>query len=65
VVHDVGGAIISIRPEADYFNFKIAESIQNWRKKWFYIRDEKIEGQKYGLVPFDPTKEVVKLKSWD
>jgi hypothetical protein len=30
-VHDVSGAIISIRPEAEYINFKMAESIQNWR----------------------------------
>ena len=28
-IHDVGGAIISLRPEADYFDFKTAESIQN------------------------------------
>jgi hypothetical protein len=64
-VHDIGGSIISLRPEADYFDFKTAESVQNWRKKWFYIRDEKVEGQKYGLAPFDPTKKVVKLRSWD
>jgi hypothetical protein len=43
----------------------MAESIQNWRKKWFYIKDEKAEEQKFGLAPFDPTKPVKKLKSWD
>jgi hypothetical protein len=43
----------------------MAESVQNWRKKWFYIKDEKVEGQKFGLAPFDPTKQVMKLKSWD
>jgi hypothetical protein len=64
-VHNIGGAIISIWPKAEYFNFKMAESIQNWRNKWFYIKDEKIEGQKFGLAPFDPTKPVKKLKSWD
>ena len=26
-IHNVGGAIISIRPEAEYFDFKMAESI--------------------------------------
>ncbi|KAM0906277.1 hypothetical protein ACQ4PT_016849 [Festuca glaucescens] len=40
-VHDVGSAIISVRAEADYFDFKMAESVQNWHKKWFYIKDEK------------------------
>ena len=64
-VHDVGGAIVSVRPEAEYFDLKMAESIQNWRKKWFYIKDEKVGEQKFGLAPFDLTKEVKKLKSWD
>ena len=32
-IHNVGGAIISIRPEAKYFEFKMAESVQNLRKK--------------------------------
>ncbi|KAM0887225.1 hypothetical protein ACQ4PT_029181 [Festuca glaucescens] len=43
----------------------MAESVQNWRKKWFYIKDEKTEEQKFGLAPFDPSKSVKKLKSWD
>jgi hypothetical protein len=64
-VHNVGGAIISLRPEAEYFDFRMADSVQGWRSKWFYIQDEKVEGQKFGLAPFDPKKEVVKLKSWD
>jgi hypothetical protein len=29
------------------------------------MQDEKVEGQKFGLAPFDPKKEVVELKSWD
>jgi hypothetical protein len=40
-VHDVGGAIISVRLEAKYFKFKIADSVQVWRIKWFYIKDQK------------------------
>jgi hypothetical protein len=64
-VHDMGGAIISIWQEAEYFDFKIAESVQNRRKKWFYIKDEKAEEQKFGLALFDLMKPVKKLKSWD
>ncbi|KAM0839717.1 hypothetical protein ACQ4PT_060139 [Festuca glaucescens] len=64
-VHDVGGAIVSVRPEAKYFNLKMAESVQNWRKKWFYIKDEKVGEQNFGFAPFNPMKEVKKLKSWD
>ncbi|KAM0887633.1 hypothetical protein ACQ4PT_028891 [Festuca glaucescens] len=65
VVHDVGGTIICVRPEADYFDYKMVESVQNWCQKWFYIKDEKVGEQKFGLAPFDPMKEVKKLKSWD
>jgi hypothetical protein len=65
-LHNVGGAIISVRPEVEYFSFKMADSIQDWRKRWFYIKDEKsLEEQKFGLASFDPKKEVKKLKSWD
>ncbi|KAM0930572.1 hypothetical protein ACQ4PT_000883 [Festuca glaucescens] len=41
----------------------MAESVQNWRKKWFYIKDKKVGEQKFGFAPFDPTKQVKKLKS--
>jgi hypothetical protein len=65
-VHDVGGATISVRPEAKYFSFKMADSIQGWCTKWFYIKDQKsLEAQEFGLAPFDPTKEIKKLKTWD
>jgi hypothetical protein len=38
-VHDVGTAIISVHVEAQYFKFKMADSIQNWLTKWFYVKD--------------------------
>jgi hypothetical protein len=43
----------------------MAEPVQNRRNKWFYIKDQKIGEQKLGLTPFEPRKEVSKLKSWD
>jgi hypothetical protein len=44
----------------------MAASVQGWRTKWFYIKDHKAspEGQ-YGLAPFDASREVRKLTSWD
>jgi hypothetical protein len=38
-VHDLGGAIIAVRSESQYLKFKMAELVQNWRQKWFYIKD--------------------------
>jgi hypothetical protein len=40
-VQDVGGAIISVHAEAQYFKFQMAKSVQNWPTKWFYIKDQK------------------------
>jgi hypothetical protein len=62
----LGGAVVSVHPEAQYFEFSMAASIQGWRTKWFYIKDRKSSpGDKYGLPPFDASQEVKKLASWD
>jgi hypothetical protein len=44
----------------------MAASIQGWRTKWFYIKDPKASPEdEYGLAPFDASKELKKLASWD
>jgi hypothetical protein len=44
----------------------MAASIQGWRTKWFYIKDRKASPEdEYGLAPFDASKELKKLASWD
>jgi hypothetical protein len=44
----------------------MAESVQGWRQKWFYIKDQKsLEADEYGLAPFDADKGLTKLTSWD
>jgi hypothetical protein len=65
-VHDLGGAIISVRSESQYLKFEMADSVQTWRENWFYIKDKKSsESDKYGLAPFDAAKGLTKLKSWN
>ena len=64
-IYDVGGTVIAVRPEAKYFSLKFLDSVQGWRKKWLYVKDQKTGTQEYGLAPFDLTKGVVKRKSWD
>jgi hypothetical protein len=62
---ELGGAIVSVRPEAQYLEFSMAASVQGWRTKWFYIKDRKSSpGDEYGLPPFDASQEVKKLASW-
>jgi hypothetical protein len=63
---ELGGAVVSVRPEAQYLEFSFAASVQGWRTKWFYIKDRKASPEdEYGLPPFDASKEVKKLASWD
>jgi hypothetical protein len=63
---ELGGAIVSIRAESQYLEFSMAASVQGWRKKWFYIKDRKISSSdQYGIAPFDASKEVKKLASWN
>jgi hypothetical protein len=63
-IHDVGGAIVSIRSESQYLKFEMADS--KLELEWFYIKDQKAaESDEYGLAPFNPNKSLTKLKSWD
>jgi hypothetical protein len=63
---ELGGAVVSIRAESQYLEFSMAASVQGWRKKWFYIKDQKVSSSdQYGIAPFDASKEVKKLASWD
>jgi hypothetical protein len=44
----------------------MAISVQGWRKKWFYIKDQKTASfDKFGIAPFDANKSLTKLTSWD
>jgi hypothetical protein len=63
---ELGGAVVSVCPEAQYFKFSMAASIQGWRTNWFYIKDRKASPEdEYGLAPFNASQEVKKLASWD
>jgi hypothetical protein len=44
----------------------MAASVQGWRTKWFYIKDRKVSSSdEYGIAPFDASRELEKLASWD
>jgi hypothetical protein len=44
----------------------MAASVQGWRKKCFYIKDQKVSSSdEYGIAPFDASKNMKKLASWD
>jgi hypothetical protein len=44
----------------------MAASVQGWRQKWFYIKDQKAtDSDQYDLAPFDANKSLTKLTTWD
>jgi hypothetical protein len=63
---ELGGAVVSVRAESQYLEFSMAASVQGWRKKWFYLKDQKVSySDQYGIAPFDAAKNLKKLASWD
>jgi hypothetical protein len=65
-IPELGGAIISLQSESQYLDFKMAQSVQGLRQKWFYIKDQKFsDSEQYGLAPFDASKSLTKLTIWD
>jgi hypothetical protein len=44
----------------------MAISVQGWRKKWFYIKDQKAaSSDNFGIARIDANKSLTKLTSWD
>jgi hypothetical protein len=64
-IYNVGGVCICVRPEVGYFDLKFADSVQGWRRKWLYIKDESSATQDYGLAHFDASEDIQRRKSWD
>jgi hypothetical protein len=63
---ELGRAVVFVRAEAHYPEFSMATSVQGWKKKWFYIKDQKTtSSDKFGIAPFDATKNLMNLTSWD
>jgi hypothetical protein len=39
-------------------------SVQGWRKKWFYLKDQKVaSSDNFGIATFDAKKSLTKLTS--
>jgi hypothetical protein len=44
----------------------MAASLQGWKKKWFYIKDQKnSSSDQYDIAPFDANQDLKKFSSWD
>ena len=61
--YTIGGCGFSIRSSAKFLENAGVDSIQNWRDKWFYVKDVPVEGQAENLAAFVDVK-ADNLSSW-
>ena len=58
-----GGFGIQVRADVEYFNLRLVESVQGWRKRWFYVDSESTPGQS-SLPEFSADALVHKKRTW-
>ncbi|KAK1608563.1 hypothetical protein QYE76_032236 [Lolium multiflorum] len=65
VAYNIGGVVISVRSSVNYFDVKLPDSVQGWRKKWLYIREENHGCAEDNIPPFDGAEKILRRHSWD
>ncbi|KAK1645827.1 hypothetical protein QYE76_063632 [Lolium multiflorum] len=63
--YNVGGVVICVSPDVEYFDVKFPDSVQGWRKRWLYIHEEHVDSQEYSVAPFDGSEKILRRRSWD
>ncbi|KAK1653498.1 hypothetical protein QYE76_071303 [Lolium multiflorum] len=65
VAYNIGDVVICVRPDVEYFDVKFPDSVQGWRKKWLYIREENHGSVEDNIPPFDGAEKICRRRSWD
>ncbi|KAK1660375.1 hypothetical protein QYE76_048534 [Lolium multiflorum] len=65
VAYNIGGVVICVLPGVEYFDVKFPDSVQGWRKKWLYIREENHGSVEDNIPPFDGAEKICRRRSWD
>ncbi|KAK1605763.1 hypothetical protein QYE76_029436 [Lolium multiflorum] len=63
--YNVGGVVICVRPDVEYFDVKFPDSVQGWRKRWLYVQEAHNDVHEYNVAPFDGGEKIVRRCSWD
>jgi hypothetical protein len=60
---EMGGAVVSVRAESHYLKFNMVVLVEGWRKKWFYIQDQKVaSSDHFGIAPFEAKASLIRPK---
>ncbi|KAK1680722.1 hypothetical protein QYE76_041570 [Lolium multiflorum] len=65
VAYNIGGVVICVRSDVNYFDVKFHDSVQGWRKKWLYVHEESSDSVEYNIAPFDGKTKILRRRSWD
>ncbi|KAK1620840.1 hypothetical protein QYE76_026357 [Lolium multiflorum] len=63
--YNIGGVVICVRSDVDYFDVKFPDSVQGWRKRWLYIHEESANSIEHNIAPFDGSAKIQRRCSWD
>ena len=61
--YTIGGCGFSVKSSAKFLENAGVDSVQNWRNKWFYVKDMPVENQEENLAAFVDVK-ADNLPSW-
>ncbi|KAK1699319.1 hypothetical protein QYE76_016016 [Lolium multiflorum] len=53
IAYNIGGVVICVRPDVEYFDVKFPDSVQGWRKRWLYVHEECSDSLEYNIASFD------------
>ncbi|KAK1648819.1 hypothetical protein QYE76_066624 [Lolium multiflorum] len=65
VAYNIGGVVICVRPDVEYFDVQFPDSVQRWRKKWLYVHEEGSDSVEYNIASFDGRAKIICRRSWD
>ena len=43
---------------------KFCDSVQGWRRRWFYLKDRSHPGERFGVAPFNVDASFSRRRSW-
>ncbi|KAK1670529.1 hypothetical protein QYE76_058688 [Lolium multiflorum] len=63
--YNIGGVVICVRSDVEYFDIKFPDSVQGWRKRWLYVHEESANSVEHNIAPFDGNTKILRRRSWD
>ncbi|KAK1616228.1 hypothetical protein QYE76_021745 [Lolium multiflorum] len=65
VAYNIGGFVICVRSDVEYFDVKFPDSVQGWQKRWLYVHEQSSNSVEYNIAPFDGGAKILRRRSWD